>query len=258
MALIGDAVQGNLPTLSANTAFSSTSSTGSASITNGQSAFLWSPSYPRATTIYAGSWLLDLWTLSASSDHMSVLLAATDSSGAITAVAANGNTGTIGTAKSEVKTTFSCSQINVPSGGHLVVILTNLAGGSGTFTIYWGSGQATNFKTPSLYDYVLRTVNSAATSYSASFSSFSSSSIARLTNLTMYVYSPTSNCIVITNGAFTQSSSSTLSLSASSTFYLAVNATASDFNSISNIVVLLTFGPTAKPFASDVINLTVN
>ena len=174
-AMIGDAVQGALPALSVNTAFSSTSSTGSVSISNGQSAFLWSPAYPSATTVNAGSWLLYLWALSATSDTMNVQLAATDSTGAITAVAASGNTGAIGTAKAEVKTTFSGLQISVPSGGHLLVILTNLAGGSSSFTIYWGSGQATNFRTPSLYNYALRVVNSAAVSFSVSFSAYSSS-----------------------------------------------------------------------------------
>jgi hypothetical protein len=256
-SIIGDAVKGVLATGTVNSGFSSPSSTGSVTVANGVSAFIWSPAYPRATTVYAGSWLLDLWALAASSDVLNVILASTDSSYSITDLAFSGSTVSIGTSKSETKTTIAGSQLDVPSGGHIVVILTNLAGGAGSFTVYWGTGQVTNLKTPSVHDYVLQIVNSAAASYSVSFSSYSFSSIAKLTNFTIYVYSPTTKCVAINNGAFTQTNSPTLTLSGTSTFYFALNASASDFNTVSNIVILMRFN-SSKPFSNSIINFTVN
>jgi hypothetical protein len=188
---------------------------------------------------------------------MRVLFVTIDSSNIITALAASGATGTITTSKSEVKTTFSGSQISVPSGGRLLAIITNSAGGAATFTIYWGTGQVTNYQTPSNFDYVLKIVNSATASYSVSLSTSSSSSINRLTNLTVFIYSPNTNEIIIINGAFTLSSGPAKTLPSSSTLFIAVTARANAFGT-SNIVLLMKFAPSTKPFAYDVIKLNVN
>jgi hypothetical protein len=256
-AMIGDAVKGLGTSVIDDTGFSAPGAGTSFTVTDGQSVFLWSPIYPSATTIYKGSWLLDLWASSSASDVMRVLFVTIDSSNIITALAASGATGTITTSKSEVKTTFSGSQISVPSGGRLLAIITNSAGGAATFTIYWGTGQVTNYQTPSNFDYVLKIVNSATTSYSVSLSTSSSSSINRLTNLTVFIYSPNTNEIIIINGAFTLSSGPAKTLPSSSTLFIAVTARANAFGT-SNIVLLMKFAPSTKPFAYDVIKLNVN
>jgi hypothetical protein len=256
-AMIGDAAQGKLPSIADDTSLSAPSSSGSFTVAAGSSAFLWSPTFPSASTVYAGSWLLDLWTLATSSGTMNVLLLAVDSSNAVTALAASGSTGTIGIAKSEVQTTFSGSQIIVPSSGRLLAILTNPTGSGRTFTIYWGTGQVTNFRTPSDYDYVLRITNSASSSYLVSLSAYSSSSISRITSMVVYIYAPSTTEIVITNGAFTQSSGPTVTLSASSTLYVRLSASANAFGS-SSVVLLLKITPSTRPFCYDVLSLAVS
>jgi hypothetical protein len=241
----------------ATTAFSAPTSSSSFTIATGTSIYLYSPIFASATTVYAGSWVLDLWASATSSGTMSVSFVALDSSNNTVASAASGNTATIGTSKSEVKTTFTGAQISVPVGGYLVASITNPAGSGNTFTIYWGSGQTTNYQTPADFDYILTISNSASTAYYLSLSTYSSSSISRLTNLTITVYSPVSNQVIITNGAFTQSSGSAVTLSASSTLYIKVYAAANSFGS-SNIVLLMKFSPDSRPFAYDVVNLMVN
>ena len=190
---------------------------------------------------------------------MEIYLLVTDSSyNILSSVTGKVNTATIPTTKTLVTSTFSGVQVAVPAGGHLVVELWNPNGGTSSFTAYWGSGQTTNFRTPQVFDYALRVVNSDAASFSVGVSTYSSTSISRLTNFTLSVYSPASKCIVITNGAFTQTASSTLALPATTTFYFAINASANDFNSVSNLVLQLKFASTARPFAYDTISITIN
>lgn len=256
-AMIGDAVRGILPTVAADTSFSAPGSSGSFAVAAGSSAFLWSPAYPSAATVYSGSWLLDLWASATTSGTMSVLLVAVDSTGTFTGLAVSGVTGTIGVAKSEVQTTFSGSQVSVLASGYLLAILTNPTGSGRTCTIYWGTGQVTNFQTPSNYDYVLTIVNSAASSYSVSLSTYSSSSIGRLTSLIVYIYNPSMTEIVITNGVLTQSSGSAVTLAASSTLYVRLSASANAFGS-SSLVLLLKSTPGTTPFSYKVLSLAVN
>jgi hypothetical protein len=258
-AMIGDAVWGPLTSPSVNTAFTVPASSGGISLGDGRGGYLISPAYPRATTIYTGTYQLNLWASASSSARMEIYLLVTDSSyNILSSVTGKVNTATIPTTKTLVNSTFSGVQVVVPSGGHLVVELWNPSGGANSFTVYWGSGQITNFRTPQVFDYVLQVVNSGATSFSVGVSTYSSTSISRLANFTLSVYSPASKCIVITNGVFMQTASSTLALPAATTFYLAVNASASDFNSVSNLVLQLKFASTTRPFAYDTINITIN
>ncbi len=240
-----------------NTAFSVPASSGSFTVAVGSSVYLYSPTFTTATTIYAGSWLLDLWASATSSGTLSVSFNSVDSTNTIVATAGSGNTETIGTSKSEVQTFFSGSQISVPSGGRLLAVLTNPSGSGKTFTIYWGSGQPTNYQTPADYDYVLAITNSAAAPFYLSLSAYSSSGISRLTNLTVTIYSPSTTQIIILNGAFTQTSGSTMTIPTTSTIYVQVHAAANSFGG-SNVILLMKYTPSNRPFAYDIINLTIN
>ena len=256
-AMIADSVQAAPPSIVQNTAFFVQTLTGSFTVAPGSSAFLVSPASASATTVYPGTWVMDLWASATSAGTLSVTFSAVDSSNNIVASAATGNTGTIGTIKSEVKTSFTGSQISVPSGGRLVANITNPAGSGKTFTIYWGPAQTTNFQTPADYNYVLALTNSASSAYSVSLSTYSSSTLSRLLNLTVSMYSPSTQEIIVTNGVLTLSSGPTLTLPPSSTLYIRLYATANAFGS-SNIVLLLKVTPTARPFFNDVVNLTLN
>lgn len=257
-AMVGDVIWGKLPSLSVNTGFSTPTNGGSRNIGNDQEGYLVSPSYPRATTIYNGTWQLNLYARSASAgDAMDVLLLVTDAAyNVVNEVCLRYASPPISTSVSLVTLNFYQPIINVPSGGHLIIMLYNLPGGSNSFTVYWGTSGLTNFKTNQISNYVLRLTNSVASNYSASFSVYSSTSITRLTNMTLYVYTPTNKCIVINNGAFTQTSSPISTLLGFSSLYLAVNATATDFNSISNIIVKIKFN-TTRPFGCDFMNFTL-
>ena len=194
------------------TNFSVPTSSGSFTIAAGSSVYLYSPVFPSASTLYSGSYLLDLWASATSSGTMSVSFVAVNSSNNTVATAASGDTETIGTTESEVKTSFSGSQITVPSDGRLIANISNPTASGNTFTIYWGSGQPTNYQTPADYDYVLAISNSASSSYAVSLLTYTSSSTNRLTNLTISIYSPNTKEIIVTDGAFTQSSGSTVTI----------------------------------------------
>lgn len=257
--MIGDVIWGKLPSLSVNTGFSTPTTGGSGNIGNDREGYLVSPSYPRATTIYNGTWQLNLYARSASAgDTMDVLLLVTDEAyNVINEVCRLYTTPSVPTSASWVTLNFYQPMINIPSGGHLIIVLYNYPGGSNSFTVYWGTSGLTNFKTNQISNYILRIQNSGASSCNAVFSAYSSTSITRLTNMTLYVYTPTSRCVIINNGAFTQTSSPATTLPGSSTLYLAINATATDFNSISNIIVKIKFN-TTRPYSCDFMNLTLN
>ena len=256
-AMIGDAVQQAPSVIVQNTDFFVQTLTGSFTIAPGASAFLCSPAVPNAIAIYSGSWITDLWASSTSAGVLTVTFSAADSSSNIVASAVSGTTGTIGTSKSEVKTTYAGSQINVPTGGRLIADITNPAGSGKTFTIYWGPGQTTNFQTPADYDYILTLTNSASSPYSVSLSTYSFTALGRLLNMTLSAYSPSTQEITVTNGALTQSTSPTLTVPPSSTLYIRLYATANGFGN-SNIILLVKAASAAGPFFNDAINLTLN
>lgn len=245
------------PTNKNNTDFSVPTSSGSFTLPAGSSVLLYSPTFASARTIYAGSWVLDLWAAATSSGTLNVGFEAINSAETVVSTAASGTTGAIGTTQSEVITSFSGVQISVPAGGRLVANISNPVGSGRTFTIYWGLGQSTNYQTPSEYDYVVEIANSAAAPYYLSLSVHSSSGISRLTNLTVTIYSPSTNQIIINNGAFTQSTGPTFTILASSSAYIKVHASANAYAS-SNVVLLMKYRSSSTPFAYDVVNLTVN
>jgi len=255
-AMVGDAIQGTIPSASGNTALTAPATSGSFTVSAGYSAFLWSPAYTSAATIYAGSWALDLWAMASSQGSMDVLLLVYTSD-AVTDWIVSDSTDPVSTSKSEVITTFTGPETSVSSGDRLLAVLTNPTGSGITYTIYWGTGQTTNFATPSDFDYVLRFVNSGSTSYSVSLSVYSYSSIGRLTSMSISIYSPSTTQILIADGAVTQSSGSAVTLSGSSTLYVRLQAVADEFGS-SNIVLYATISPGANPFCYYAIDMTVN
>ena len=66
-AMIGDAFWGPLTSPSVNTGFTSPASSGGISFGDGRGGYLISPAYPRATTIYAGTYQLNIWASASTS-----------------------------------------------------------------------------------------------------------------------------------------------------------------------------------------------
>lgn len=205
------------PPVSPNTALSAQSSSGSFNIGNGQTYYLISPAYPASSLVYAGTWTIDLWVQSNSAASLSFTVFAVDSNGVVQATFLSSGTIASTTSKSEVKQTFAGAQGTVPSGGNIVIALSS---SSATFTVYWGSGEATYFKTPSTYDYVLSAVNGASSSWQVNLGLVSSSSTSRLSNLTVF-FDPSTQEFVLgslnTGPAVTLAASSTLNISLNAT-----------------------------------------
>jgi hypothetical protein len=134
-------------TPSTNTALTPPGGSGSHNLLIGSSAYLWSTQFLAATTISSGNWLLDLWASSLLGGSMTVSIYITDSSGAVQSTIVNGGTtNAIGASNGQVATSFSGSQVSVPSNGYIEVVLTIPA--VSTMTLYWGVAQLTNFQVP--------------------------------------------------------------------------------------------------------------
>lgn len=133
-----------------NTAQSAPSNSGSYAVARGASAFLWSPQYTTATTISAGKWTLNFWVAGSTSGTMTVSIYITNSAGTIqSTIASNVVTPTISTSKTQVTMYFSGNSATVPSNGYVSVVLSAPSGaGKPSFTVYWGTGQLTDFQLP--------------------------------------------------------------------------------------------------------------
>jgi hypothetical protein len=169
-------------------------------------------------------------------------------------------TGTITSSETEVSTSFSSSAGTIPASGYLEVTLT--ASASASVTIYWGTGQLTDFLTPSTYNYVLAISNPTTTAWSINLGVASSSTLTRLTNVTVWFVSPFSDQIVVSSGSLTQSSGSTVTLAASSTVDIAVaaysNAIPTSSTSPSSLVLSLKIQPSTAPvYTQYTINLSI-
>lgn len=138
-------------TPSTNTAQTPPGGSGSYLISRGTSAYLWSPQFTSVTQISSGTWVLDLWAAGKSSGSMQVSIYVTNSAGTVqSTIVSNAATPTIGTSITQVKMTFSGNSVTVPAGGYLNVVLTAPTGSGNpqSYTIYWGTGQFTNFQVP--------------------------------------------------------------------------------------------------------------
>jgi hypothetical protein len=265
-AIIADAIVEAVPAATADTSLTSPGTSGSQVLTATTSAYLWSAAYSSGETLYPGVWTADLWASAATSGTLLVSAYAVNSSNNIVAtLLTTGSTVTVGTSKGESKTTFSMAGGTVPANGRIMVVVTAPAGGPASFTLYWGSGELTNFQTPPKYDYVLTISSPAGTSWNVNLAVASSSGIARLTNATVWLkvpdsptYTVFSQQIALLSGAFTKSAGSSVSLAASTTMYVYLYATASSVGT-STIVLTLRVQPSSTtPYSLYTVVLTVN
>jgi hypothetical protein len=265
-AIIADAIVEAVPAATADTSLASPATSGSQVLTATTSAYLWSAAYSSGETLYPGVWTADLWASATASGTLLVSAYAVDSSNNIVAtLLTTGSTVTVGTSKGESKTTFSMAGGTVPANGRIMVVVTAPAGGPASFTLYWGSGELTNFQTPPKYDYVLTISTPAGTSWNVNLAVASSSGIARLTNATVWLkvpdsppYTVFSQQIALLSGAFTKSAGSSVSLAASTTMYAYLYVTASSVGT-STIVLTLRVQPSSTtPYSLYTVVLTVN
>ncbi len=211
-----------------DTSFSQPSTSSSFTLNSGSSACLWSPQFASASILNAGSWILDMWASAASSGAMQVSVYSTNSTGSIVSTILTGrNTNTIGTLKSEVKTVLTGAGANIPSNGHLEILIAALTGGPSSFVIYWGSGQLTNFESPSLFNNVLAINNTSTSPWLANLGISSTTNTARLGNFTAWFSSQATPQIAIGSLVTTQQTGGTqIIIPASTTIYICMTAAA--------------------------------
>ena len=233
-------------------------------VTNPSTACLISPQYGASTTLYAGTWAADLWASASASGSVGVAIYTADSSGAVTGtIESGGVTGTVGTSEAEVLTSFAGSAGTVGSSGYIEVTLTAQTTGPLAVTLYWGTGQLSNFQSPNTYNYVLAIGNPSSVSWSVHLGTLAAmtSNLGRLTATLSFV-SPASNQIAVTGGSLTQSSGSPATLAASGTIDIEVVVTASAVPSAANVPSTVTFSVVLAPtsstaFAQYTVTLTI-
>jgi len=136
-------------TPSTNTALTPPTGTGSYSVTRGSSAYLWSPQFAGSAVVPAQTWVLIMWVKGSSTGTMSVTVTTTNSSGTTQSTVVSGvSTGSISTSEGQVMTTFAGAQATIPANGYIkVTLLAPTGSGNPTsFTVYWGTGQLTDFQ----------------------------------------------------------------------------------------------------------------
>ena len=214
---------------------------GSGTMSRGTSYCLWSVQFSSASTIYALNWVTDLFVSATKSGYgLTLTMYATDSAGSVQGGAIFSGTTTALAAKNtqtELKNTFAGVSATVPANGYLELAIALPTGGQSPtgWTIYWGTGQATSFATPSNYNYVLTVSNGAAVAWTVSVGAAGSSAIGRLANFTISLTTaPYSQQVIITNGAVSQSSGGAATLPASGTLNIAVGGTANAVPSATN------------------------
>jgi hypothetical protein len=215
-------------------------------------------SYTIGTTT---TWAILADAIEAASATLTVNAYTTTSAGAAqNTLISSGTTNTITSTKALVSTSFSSSAGTIPASGYVEVTVT--ASSSTSVTIYWGSGQLTQFLTPSTYNYVLAISNPTTTAWSINLGVASFSTLTRITNATIWFVSPFSDQIVVSSGSLSQSSGSTVTLAASSTVDIAVaaysNAIPTSSISPSTLVLSLKIQPSGSTvYAQYTINLSI-
>ena len=140
-----DAPSGSTPTVDTSTTQPTTS--GSYVINTKSQGCLWSPRYTSATSIPAGDWTFNIWEDSSRSGTITVSVYTTNTVGTIVSTIISSATINVATTKTEAIATFSGSAGTIPSGGGYVEVVIGVpSGGPPRVTIYWGSGQLTNFQ----------------------------------------------------------------------------------------------------------------
>ncbi len=231
---------------SANTALT-VPAPSSGSLSRGTSYCLWSTQFTSASTLYALTWITDFWlAANQAGSGLTVAMYVTNSAGTQQGGAIfSGATGTIATKNviTEIKNTFTGTAASVPANGYLKFTFTTPTGGGtpSSWTIYWGTGQATNFDTPSNYNYVLTVSNGATVTWSINLGVASSSLLTRLSNFTIsFTTAPVNKQILVSGGSVTQSSGTTVTLGSSGTLNIAAGGTGSAMPTGSNTPSIVT------------------
>jgi hypothetical protein len=130
-----------------NTALTQTGAATSFTIASGATKYLWSTQFgATATTISAGNWMLDIWVSdSTAGTDTYVTIYTTTSTGAISTTVQSETGGAPGTTKIQSDVVLTESAATVPAHGYIALALTS---SGGTTTIYYGSGQHSNFQVP--------------------------------------------------------------------------------------------------------------
>lgn len=264
-AMVADAIVAGKPSITVDTSTSAPGTSGSTTLSRGSSILLWSPPFTAGSALYQGSWVADVWAAGASAGTLTVSAFAVTSSGGLgPELVSSASTNSISTSETEVKTTVSGAAGSVASNGAILLVLTAPSGGPATFTVYWGTGQTSNFETPSTYNYVLSIVNGGGTAWNVNLATTSSqvSNAGRL-SATLSFVSPASNQIVMSLGTLTQASGSVASLAGSATIAIQVAATANAIPTASSVPSTITFSvrvasTTSTAYAQYTVVLTVN
>jgi hypothetical protein len=189
----------------------------------------------------------------------------TSTGGSPSPLLSSGATAAIPTSETEVKTSYSTGGGTVPAGGYIEVSLTTGL----PVTVYWGSGQTTNFQTPNTYNYVLAISNSATVTWNvnlATQSSMTTNLASRVLSTTISFVSPASNQIVVSAGTITQAAGSAQTLPAYSgspgVIDIEVVATATTVPTASNAPSTITFSivlasTSSTAFSQYTVTLTV-
>jgi hypothetical protein len=134
-------------TPSDNTQLTPSGAATSYAVASGATAYLWSPQSPIAETISAGTWVLDIWASgSLAGKTLTISIFTTTSTGTTQSTVVTGSTQTLTTTKAQYVKTFAGAAATVPVNGYVKVAIATSAGG--TTTIYWGTGEYTNFQVP--------------------------------------------------------------------------------------------------------------
>jgi hypothetical protein len=201
-----------------------------------------------------------LWAnASTSGSSLSVSIYTTNSTGdVVSTIVSGGSTLGIGKAKSEVNTTtLSGGQGVVDTNGYIEVKLS--APASIAFTVYWGSGQLTDFQSPMLFKDVLALNNPTATSWLINLGVASSSSTARIGNLTISFQSLSSTQIMIGTLIPTQQTiGSQVILPASSVTYISVYVSAESLGTTTILIALKIQSNPGGPYTQYALSLVVD
>ncbi|HUI85774.1 MAG TPA: hypothetical protein VLY21_01295, partial [Nitrososphaerales archaeon] len=256
-----------------DTSLTPSSSKGSTTISSAQamsSTCLVTPAFASPTNIAAGPWLVDLFASATSGGALTLSLQVETGTGTVVSSVFSGSTSSIPKVEGEVKNYFSGSAVTVPSGDYLVLKISILVGGNqGSATIYWGSGQQSNFQLPNTYGYILSLTNPGGIGGSASWLvdlGYVGSSNNRMNNMTVFLEAPVSKQIVIGTGIGSPTQPNgfgpQLTLAPGTTMYIGMGIVA---NSAGTTLVTITLKIQVPPTASsastycqDTIAITVN
>jgi hypothetical protein len=234
----------------------------------GSSVCLWSTQFTSAQSLYAGTWVTDLWLSAQAAGYgLTVTMSVTNSGGTPTATVFTGTTSNVPTSETEARDTYAGSAVSIPANGYLMLMLTAPTGGGKprNWNIYWGAGQLTSFQTTADYNYVLALTNPTASSWTVNLGLASSSGLARLSNMTVKLTEPSaspytlySQQLTVSAGSVTKSLGPAVSLAASTTMYVYVYALATSINTSSFVISVTVQSGTTTAYTMYTVNLAVN